>query len=113
MKRNPSQKIRFGVKSLVAAAAVWTFIAAPEAHGQASAQANSFPPGQISYQGFLTDANGVALATNAPKNYNVTFRVYDGANSTNVLWAELQTVTAYHGYFSVLLGQGSAVSGAF
>jgi len=34
------------------------------------------PPGQISYQGFLTDANGIALATNRPVNFTVIFRIY-------------------------------------
>ena len=66
------------------------------------------PPGEISYQGFLTDANGVPLATNAPKNYVVTFTIYDASTGGNIKWAENQTVTVDRGYFSVLLGQGTA-----
>ncbi len=72
----------------------------------------AWPAGQISYQGFLTDGNGVPLATNAPKNYDVTFRLYNKSTpDATLLWAELQTVTVDRGYFSVLLGQGSPVSG--
>lgn len=71
------------------------------------------PPGQISYQGFLVDANGIALATNAPKNYDIVFRIYNAPlGNPAPLWGELQTVTVDRGYFSVLLGQGSAVPGA-
>jgi hypothetical protein len=72
----------------------------------------SYPPGQISYQGFLTDANGVPLATNTPLNYNVTFRIYSSPTTATILWGELQTVTVDHGYFSVLLGAGSPVGGS-
>src|SRR5436309_3035303 len=70
------------------------------------------PPGQISYQGFLVDANGIALATNAPKNYDIVFRIYNAPTAGSNLWAELQTVTVDRGYFTVMLGQGSAVTGA-
>ena len=74
-------------------------------------QANPNPPGQISYQGFLVDNNGLPLATNAPRNYNIIFRIYPSSSGdTNTpLWAEQQVVTVDKGYFSVLLGQGSAV----
>lgn len=81
--------------------------------GQSSVfgQANPYPPGQISYQGFLVDNNGLPLATNAPKNYNIIFRIYPTSTSdtNSPIWAEQQVVTVDKGYFSVLLGQGSAV----
>ncbi|MEI6077388.1 MAG: tail fiber domain-containing protein [Verrucomicrobiota bacterium] len=71
------------------------------------------PPQLLSYQGYLTDANGTPLgATNVgPKNYNVVFRVWDlqtggTTGSSDELYAEQQTVTVNNGYFSVLLGQG-------
>ncbi len=71
------------------------------------------PPQLMSYQGYLTDANGIPLgSTNAgPKNYNVVFRVWDlqtggVVSSSDELYAEQQTVTVNNGYFSVLLGQG-------
>ena len=78
----------------------------------ATAQTNlAQPPGQISYQGFLTDANGLPLATNTPQNYNVVFNIYDAANGGNVLWGESQVVTVNQGYFTVLLGVGNALPG--
>jgi len=82
------------------------------AGGPASAQPTPNPPGQISYQGFLTDANGVPLATNNPVNYNVVFRIYNAATGGTLLWAELQVVTVDRGYFTVMLGNGTSVPGA-
>jgi hypothetical protein len=79
---------------------------------QAQAQATPNPPGQISYQGFLTDATGAPLAATTPKNYVVTFTIYDAPTGGNIKWAENQTVTVDRGYFSVLLGQGTAASGS-
>lgn len=76
----------------------------------ARAQATPTPPERMSYQGYVTDGNGVALGTNAPKNYDVIFRIWNDQSATaaaNRLWAEQQTVTVDKGYFSVLLGEGS------
>ncbi len=36
---------------------------------------NYNPPGQISYQSFVTDANGVPLGMSQPKNYDINFRI--------------------------------------
>lgn len=71
------------------------------------------PPAQMSYQGFLTDANGNALAATSPTNYNIYFRIYNASTglTNTALWGELQTVTVDKGYFSVILGQGSPISG--
>ena len=80
----------------------------------ALAQANPNPPERLTYQGFLADGNGVALATNAPKNYDVVFRLWDDASATapaNRLWTEQQTVTVDKGFFSVLLGEGTGIGG--
>ena len=80
-----------------------------------AAQPTPAPPGQISYQGFLTDASGIALATNRPANYTVLFRIYNsstGTTNAGVQWGEQQVVTVDRGYFTVLLGNGSAISGA-
>jgi hypothetical protein len=74
------------------------------------AQATPTPPERMSYQGFVTDGNGVALGTSAPKNYDVIFRIWNDQSATaaaNRLWTEQQTVTVDKGYFSVLLGEGS------
>jgi len=68
------------------------------------------PPGTMSFQGYLTDASGNPLgSTNTgPKNYTVVFRIWDSQTGGNELNAEQQTVTVNNGYFSILLGQGSA-----
>jgi hypothetical protein len=76
---------------------------------RAQAQANANPPNFVTYQGYLVDANGVALGTNAPKNFDVIFRIWDAATGGATLWAEQQTVTVDKGYFSVLLGEGSSI----
>jgi microcystin-dependent protein len=69
--------------------------------------ADGNPPDRMTYQGYLADGNGVALATNAPKNYDVIFRIYNAQTGGTALWAEQQTVTVDKGSFSVLLGEGS------
>ncbi|NOS71207.1 MAG: hypothetical protein HOP33_14905 [Verrucomicrobia bacterium] len=76
----------------------------------ALAQANANPPERLTYQGFLADGNGVALATNAPKNYDVVFRIWDGQTGGTNAWTEQQTVTVDKGFFSVLLGEGTQVT---
>ena len=69
------------------------------------------PPSLMTYQGYLVDANGAPLATNAPQNYDVIFRIYTASQGGSDLWSEQQTVTVDKGYFSVLLGQGSQYNG--
>jgi len=83
------------------------------ASGDVMAQATPRPPERLTYQGYLTGADGVALGNAATKNYDVIFRIFDSeaANATP-LWGEQQTVTVDKGYFSVLLGEGAAVTGA-
>jgi len=73
--------------------------------------ATSNPPGQISYQGYLTDANGFPLATNNPVNYNVQFRIWNQSSGGSNMWGELQVVTVDRGYFTVMLGNGSSLPG--
>lgn len=72
------------------------------------------PPDRMTYQSFLVDNTGTALGNTAPKNYDVVFRIWSDATATDVtkrLWSETQTVTVDKGYFSVVLGEGSVVSG--
>jgi microcystin-dependent protein len=74
--------------------------------------ADGNPPALMTYQSYLTDANGLALGNTAPKNYDVIFRIYNDQSASapaNRLWTEQQTVTVDKGYFSVLLGEGSQV----
>ncbi len=67
------------------------------------------PPGQISYQGYLTDANGIPLATNTPQNFNVLFNIYSAPTGGTPLWGEAQVVTVNQGFFTVLLGVGNTI----
>ncbi len=76
-----------------------------------SLAADSFPPGRISFQGFLTDTAGVPFGLAAPTNATVTFRIYRSAGGTtaaDILWAETQNVTIDRGHYSVVLGGGGA-----
>ncbi|MFM7554388.1 MAG: hypothetical protein ACKPAH_03670, partial [Verrucomicrobiota bacterium] len=75
--------------------------------GLAQAQ-NGFPPSLMSYQGFLVDANGNALAPSTPQNFSVVFRIYGSPSGTDRLWTEAQTVTIDKGNFSVVLGEGGS-----
>ena len=70
--------------------------------------ADGFPPNLMSYQGYLVDANGAALAPTTPVNYSVVFRVYAVSTAGTSLWTESQTVTVDKGNFSVVLGEGGA-----
>lgn len=71
--------------------------------------ADSLPPGRISYQGFITEANGQPAALTAPVTLPVTFRIYrtaGGITAADVVWAETQNVTVDRGHYSVTLGSG-------
>lgn len=74
--------------------------------------ADDNPPEGLTYQGYLVDANSDPLGSPTPRNFDIVFRIYNieqGGDTSNVLWTEQQTVTVDSGYFSVLLGEGSAV----
>ncbi len=75
--------------------------------------ASGDPPELLSYQSYLVDANGVPLGTDGagnsqPANYDVIFRIYDASSQGTLLWSEQQTITVDNGYFSILLGEGTA-----
>jgi microcystin-dependent protein len=74
---------------------------------RALAQSTPEPPNRMTYQGFLTDANGVPLGETSPQNFDVIFRIHDDQSAGQVLWGEQQTVTVDNGNFSVLLGEGA------
>lgn len=69
---------------------------------------NALPPNLMSYQGYLVDGNGNALAPTVPVNYSIVFRIYSTSSGGTALWAENQTVTVDKGNFSVVLGEGAA-----
>jgi hypothetical protein len=77
----------------------------------AASAATASPPDLMSYQGYLVDVNGAALAPSAPANYPIEFRIYDASSGGNVLWGEQQVVTVDKGNFSVVLGEGTAIAG--
>jgi hypothetical protein len=68
-------------------------------------EARAAVPEVVSFQGRLSDANGIAVADD---DYAVTFRMYDAAMAGNKLWQEQQTVTVKGGVFSALLGSATA-----
>jgi hypothetical protein len=74
-------------------------------------RAASSPPDRMTYQGFLVDNNGQPLAPSTPINYPVIFRIYDVSEGGAPVWAEQQVVTVDKGSFSVVLGEGTAVTG--
>lgn len=69
---------------------------------------NAKPPTQMTYQGFLSDSNGLPYGNTSPVNKTVIFRIYDALTGGTLKWSSQQVVTIDKGYFSVLLGQGSA-----
>lgn len=77
-----------------------------------SAQTTSTVPALMSYQGRVTDAAGVLIGSTAPANRTVIFRFYAEPTGGEVLYAESQTVTISGGEFSVLIGNGTGVSGS-
>lgn len=81
--------------------------------GSPAFAADGNPPERMSYQSYLVDANGNPLgSTNTgPKNYDVIFRIFNDQSASgagNRVWTEQQTITVDKGYFSILLGEGSA-----
>ncbi|MDP0499967.1 MAG: tail fiber domain-containing protein [Verrucomicrobiota bacterium JB022] len=68
-------------------------------------------PSLMSYQGRVTDANGQPIGNAAPVNRSTTFRLYTAASGGTPVYAESQTVTISAGEFSVLIGNGTGVSG--
>ena len=104
-KRDTWTRVRRMAGALTACALV--------AAGDVMAQATPRPPERITYQGFVAGSDGVALGNTVTKNYDVIFRIFDSdAANALPLWGEQQTVTVDKGYFSVLLGEGAAVTGA-
>ncbi|RKZ25395.1 hypothetical protein DRQ29_06380, partial [bacterium] len=61
-------------------------------------------PGQINYQGKLTDASGVAI----DGTHNLTFALYDAETDGTLLWQESHSsVSVNKGLFDVILGESN------
>lgn len=74
-----------------------------------AAPPNGAPPAKMTYQGFLTDGTN-PLGASKPVNYNVKFAIHGSPKGDDLVWEEQQTVTVDNGQFSVLLGDGQAVT---
>lgn len=71
-------------------------------------------PDQISYQGFVTDTGGNPIGNSTPENRTIVFRIWDHPTNTgleHLIYSEQQVVTISKGEFSVLVGDGIAVTG--
>jgi hypothetical protein len=102
MNSNPTMKIQ--ALLMAAMCAALCLLVAPRARAQ-----NASPPGKLTYQGYLTDVNGIPLGETAPTNTLVIFRIYNALSGGALKWAEQQTVTIDRGHFNVLLGEGTQV----
>ena len=70
------------------------------------------PPGQMAFQGFLSDAAGQPLGLASPLKTNLTFRIWrnaTGSTGGDLVWAESQTVVVEQGQYTALLGNGAQV----
>jgi len=86
---------KFGILSVASAAA--TLLAA--------AGASAAVPGTLTEQGRLLDSSG----NPATGSVSITFAIYDAASNGTSLWTETQNVTLDSGYFSVRLGETTAI----
>jgi hypothetical protein len=71
----------------------------------------SHVPTLVSYQGRVTDNTGTLIGNTAPVNRTVEFRLYTVASGGTPIWAESQVVTISAGEFSVLIGNGTGITG--
>lgn len=85
--------------------ALFLLFAAPLLQGQAT-------PSLMSYQGRVTDAGGVLIGNTAPVNRAVMFKLYTEPSGGSPIYAETQAVTISGGEFSVLIGNGTGISGS-
>jgi hypothetical protein len=109
--RIPSLGRRDRMRSAITLAAAAGLLALRLVPLSSARAADAKPPEVMTYQGFLVDANGNPLAPSNPANYPVIFRIFDQATGGTRLWSEQQIVTIDKGNFSVLLGEGTEVSG--
>lgn len=68
-------------------------------------------PALLSYQGRVTDSAGNLIGASTPANRAVKFQLYTASSGGTPVWAETQTVTISGGEFSVLIGNGTGISG--
>jgi hypothetical protein len=88
-----------------------TIIAAASLMAFSSVYSDDGPPSLLTYQGHLVNAQGEPVGNDSPAIKSIEFRIFDAEEGGNVKYAEAQTVTVDKGYFSVLIGQGTAIPG--
>ena len=81
------------------------------ATGISLAVAQDSAPYFLSYQGRVTDGAGLAIGNSTPENRLVRFQIYSSATGGTAVYGEQQTVTISGGEFSVLIGNGQAITG--
>jgi len=81
------------------------------AFAAAIATSSAQTPATMSYQGRVSNAAGVLIGSDVPANRSVIFKFYSTSTGGIPVFAESQTVTISNGEFSVLLGNGTGVSG--
>ncbi|WP_378924129.1 hypothetical protein [Pelagicoccus mobilis] len=73
--------------------------------------ASDTPPNRMTVQSYITDDGGTPLGNAAPVNKKMVFSLYNADTGGTVVFADEQIVTVDKGHFSVVLGEGSEVSG--
>jgi hypothetical protein len=81
------------------------------ATGISLAVAQDSAPYFLSYQGRVTDGAGLPIGNSTPENRLVRFQIYSSATGGTPVYGEQQTATISGGEFSVLIGNGQAISG--
>ena len=81
------------------------------ATGVSLAVAQDSAPYFLSYQGTVTDGAGLPIGNTTPENRRVRFQIYSSATGGTAIYGEQQTITIAGGEFSVLIGNGQAISG--
>ena len=76
-----------------------------------AATATRTPPEKMAFQSFLTDNNNKPLGEAAPINKTIKFTIYGSEEGDDSKWSESQVVTVNNGHFSVILGEGTQLSG--
>lgn len=73
--------------------------------------ADSLVPTKLSYQGRVSDSSGTLIGAAQAVNRTVYYKLYTVSTGGTPVWAESQTVTISAGEFSVLIGNGTGISG--
>lgn len=73
--------------------------------------ASDTPPNRMTVQSYITDDSGTPLGNASPVNKKMIFSLYTADTGGSIVFADEQIVTVDKGHFSVVLGEGSTISG--